>query len=133
MFDSTHVYASGGEGGRGGNSKSNATASITSPILVKSSGDGSRFIKVKYDSEMSDMLFGSNHEPSYRTNCIIHEVGYNEIKEETCTIVFVDVKQVVLYSDFMLVEVSKKGEYKQKRTLYSSGEPMTKWENVKHQ
>ena len=130
MFDSTHVYASGGQGGRGGNSKSSATASITSPILVKSSGDGSRFIKVKYDSEMSNMLFGSNNEPSYRTNCIIHESGYGEIKEETCTVVVVDVKQVVLYSDFMLVEVSNKNEYNQKRTLYSDGNPMTEWKNV---
>lgn len=79
---------------------------------------------------MSEMLFGSNHEPSYRTNCIIHVSGYNEIKEETCTIVVVDVKQVVLYSDFMLVEVSKKGEYNQKRTLYSNYDPMTDWKNV---
>lgn len=133
MFDSTHVYASGG---KGGNSKSNATASITSPILVKSSGERTQFLKVDYGSDMVNTLFGTDI-PYFRKNFVKNRsgngYGYNSMGEyshETCTCVEINVKQVVIHTQFMLVEIEQNRMFKQRRSLFSDGKPMGGWENV---
>lgn len=134
MFDRTEIEVSGGR------SKSNASAQATiiSPILVKSSGERTQFLKVDYGSDMVNTLFGTDI-PCFRKNFVKNRSetrnGYGcgsvgEYSHETCTCVEVNVKQVVIHTQFMLVEIEQIGEFTQRRSLFSDGKPMGGWENV---